>query len=102
MQKKSFLITEILSFLVGFLGVHRFYTGYIGIGIAQLLTLGGCGIWSFIDFIMISIGKYKDAKGQDLEEYNSKVGYALIAVYIILWAAMIFNNMNNLPKPAGI
>ncbi len=94
MQKKSFLVTEILSFLVGFLGIHRFYTGYIGIGIVQLLTLGGCGIWSFIDFIMISIGKYKDAKGQDLEEYNSNVGYAFIAVYIILWAVTIFFNMN--------
>ena len=102
MEKKSFLVTEILSFLLGFLGVHRFYTGYIGLGVAQLLTLGGCGIWALIDFIMISCGKYKDAKGQELEEYNPTVGYTFIAVYIVLWIIMILYNMNNHPQAVGI
>ena len=78
MEKKSFLVTELLCLFLGFLGVNRFYTGYTGLGIAQLLTLGGCGIWSLIDFIMISVGKYKDAYGQELSEYNKNIGYGLI------------------------
>ena len=89
MEKKSFLVTELLCLFLGPLGVHRFYTGYTGLGIAQLLTLGGCGLWSFIDFIMISFGQYKDAKGQELEDYNKKVGIgifiAVIALVILYW-----------------
>jgi TM2 domain-containing membrane protein YozV len=46
--------------------VHRFYTGYIGIGIAQLLTFGGCGIWQLIDLIAIFRGTYADASGRSL------------------------------------
>jgi hypothetical protein len=35
--------------------------------IAQLLTLGGCGIWAFIDFIIIIVGNYKDADGNPIK-----------------------------------
>jgi len=45
------------------LGVHRFYTGHTAIGIIQLFTFGGCGIWALIDFIMILMGNFKDADG---------------------------------------
>ena len=67
MEKRSFLAAELPCYFLGAFGVHRFYTGYIGIGIIQLLTLGGCGFWTLIDFICISINKYKDAKNQQLE-----------------------------------
>ncbi len=45
------------------LGVHRFYAGKIGTGILMLLTLGGCGIWYWIDLIMIIMGKFTDKDG---------------------------------------
>jgi hypothetical protein len=32
----------------------------------QLVTLGGCGIWAFIDLIMIIVGSLKMADGRDL------------------------------------
>ena len=104
MEKKSFLVTGILSLILGPLGVHRFYTGYIGLGILQLFTFGGCGIWALIDFIMICCGKFKDAKGQELEEYNSKIGYTFLAVYIVLFILGIclnINTMNNLYRFMG-
>lgn len=50
----------------GIFGIHRFYTGHIGIGIAQFLTFGGCGVWQLIDLIFIFTGKYTDSTGQPL------------------------------------
>ena len=65
-EPKSFMVAVLLSFFVGYLGADRFYLGYTGLGIAKLLTFGGCGIWSIIDFIMILMGKLPDAEGQPL------------------------------------
>lgn len=64
---KSQLVALLLCIFVGALGIHRFYLGYIGIGVIQLLTLGACGIWSLIDLIMIITGDLKP-KGGDYEK----------------------------------
>ena len=61
-QSTAFL----LSWLGGFFGADRFYLGQTGLGIAKLLTGGGCGIWFLIDYIMIGMGKMKDAQGNSL------------------------------------
>ena len=53
---KSQLIALILVLVVGGLGIHRFYLGYTWQGVVQLLTLGGCGVWSLIDLIRIITG----------------------------------------------
>ena len=60
---KDWLTTLLLCVFLGYLGVHRFYTGHKGIGVVQMLTLGGCGIWAFVDFIMIISGSFKDDQG---------------------------------------
>lgn len=60
---KDWLTTLLLCFFLGGFGVHSFYTGKALIGVLQLITLGGCGIWALIDFIMIIVGSYKDAQG---------------------------------------
>lgn len=62
-QNNRWIISLLLCWFFGVLGVHRFYTGHTAIGIIQLLTLGGCGIWALIDFILIAAGSYKDAQG---------------------------------------
>jgi hypothetical protein len=62
----DWLTTLLLCFFVGGFGVHSFYTKKTGIGVAQLLTLGGCGIWTLIDFIMILMGSYRDGNGNEL------------------------------------
>ncbi len=64
---KSKVAAALLCFFLGGLGIHRFYLGYTGLGIAQLLTCGGCGIWALVDFIMILTGSVKDSEGRDLE-----------------------------------
>lgn len=55
-EGKSQLTALLICFFVGGLGIHRFYLGYTWQGIVQLLTLGGLGIWTLIDFIRIITG----------------------------------------------
>ena len=63
MSEKSFVATLILAILLGGFGVHRLYVGKIGTGIVMILTLGGLGIWTLIDVIMIAVGNFKDSNG---------------------------------------
>ena len=61
---KGFVPTLLLCFFLGILGVHRFYVGKIGTGLLMLVTLGGLGIWSLVDFIIIACGNFKDKEGR--------------------------------------
>jgi TM2 domain-containing membrane protein YozV len=61
---KSQVIALILCLAVGGIGIHRFYLGYTWQGIVQLLTLGGCGVWSLIDLIRIITGDLQPKDGK--------------------------------------
>ncbi|HVG41378.1 MAG TPA: TM2 domain-containing protein, partial [Chitinophagaceae bacterium] len=61
---KSQLVALILVLLVGVLGVHRFYLGYIWQGVLQLITFGGLGIWALVDLIRIVTGDLKPKNGE--------------------------------------
>ena len=59
--------------IMGGIGVHRFYLGFVGIGIAQILvTMITCGIggwWGIIEGIMILTGSIdRDVDGLVLRE----------------------------------
>lgn len=67
---KSQLTAALLCFFLGGLGVHRFYLGYTWIGVIQLITLGGCGIWALIDFIRILTGNLTPKDGDYDSTFN--------------------------------
>lgn len=41
---------KILAICLDSYGVDRFMLGETGLGVAKLLTCGGCGIWALIDW----------------------------------------------------
>ena len=59
----DWIVTLLLWFFLGCLGIHRFYHGKVGTGILMLLTFGGLGIWWLVDGILIVMGKFEDDKG---------------------------------------
>ena len=65
---KEWMTAVLLSFFLGFVGGDRFYLGQAGLGIVKLLTCGGLGIWSLIDFIMIVMNKMPDSQGRPLRK----------------------------------
>ena len=66
---KSRLAAALLCWFVGVLGVHRFYVGKVGTGVAMLLTCGGLGVWALIDLIVILLGSFKDQDGRALQNW---------------------------------
>ncbi|ELW1645475.1 cytochrome c oxidase assembly factor Coa1 family protein [Enterobacter oligotrophicus] len=89
MVRKNRILAMLLAFFFGFLGLDRFYLGKIKTGILKIITLGGFGIWWFIDATLLlldaflySLGKdhgfVKDKLGQDLKyglsAYRFKAG----------------------------
>jgi TM2 domain-containing membrane protein YozV len=62
-SEKSRLVAVLLCFFLGPFGAHRFYVGKHGTAILMLLTLGGLGIWSIIDCIIILLGSFRDKEG---------------------------------------
>lgn len=72
LSDKSKMAAGLLQIFLGGFGVGRFYLGYSGVGVAQLIvTLVTCGIgslWGLIDGIMILTGSVRDAQGRPLRD----------------------------------
>lgn len=67
-----------IAWLLGFLGVDRFYLGKVGTGIVKLLTLGGLGVWWLIDLILTLSGVQRDKEGRLLPDYEQHKSTAWI------------------------
>jgi hypothetical protein len=65
-SKRTWMAALLLSVFVGGLGVDRFYLGRVPSGILKLLTLGGLGIWTLIDIILVATNRMTDGEGRPL------------------------------------
>ena len=73
-QPKSKIIAILLAVFLGALGIHRFYLGHTGLGIAMLLiTVLSAGalafvtfIWSIIDVVLIATDSLRDSANRPL------------------------------------
>lgn len=59
-------ISIVVSLLAGSFGIDRFIIGDTGLGVAKLLTCGGFGIWTIIDWFLI-MGVTKEKNLQKLQ-----------------------------------
>ncbi|MGW0709332.1 NINE protein [Streptomyces sp. NPDC002643] len=64
---KSKIVAGILSLFLGSFGVGRFYLGHVGLGLGQLFTCGGFGIWALIDgIVLLTSSNTTDSNGRVL------------------------------------
>jgi TM2 domain-containing membrane protein YozV/predicted RNA-binding Zn-ribbon protein involved in translation (DUF1610 family) len=67
---KRILPAFLLCFFLGIFGAHRFYVGKVGTGIAQIFTIGGLGIWTLVDLILILTGSFTDKNGVRITQWT--------------------------------
>ena len=58
-QSKDPTIVLLISIFLGQFGIDRFFVGDTMMGVLKLITCGGCGIWTIIDWFLI-MGVTKD------------------------------------------
>lgn len=46
-------IAILISVFLGQLGIDRFFIGDTMLGVLKLITCGGCGVWTIIDWFLI-------------------------------------------------
>ncbi len=61
-------VAFLLALTLGMFGIHRFYLGYVGIGLAMFFTFGGLLMWSITDALRILFGHVPDAEGLKLRD----------------------------------
>ena len=87
---RSQAVAYLLSIFLGFLGVDRFYMGSIGLGVLKLITLGGLGLWWWIDALMIGMGVARDGEGKRLARPASAQGHSQAVAYLCSFFLGIF------------
>lgn len=83
---KSKLVTFLLCWFLGGLGIHRFYVGKVGTGILWLFTGGLFGVGTFIDMVLILLNSFRDKMGNPL---NNDIPTFVIVLLFLLWLVIL-------------
>ena len=59
-------ISLVVSLVGGHFGIDRFLIGDTGLGVAKLLTCGGLGVWTVIDWFLI-MGRTREVNFEKLQ-----------------------------------
>lgn len=68
LQFKDPTTSLIVSLLAGAFGIDRFLIGDTGLGVGKLLTCGGFGIWTIVDWFLIQ-GAAKEKNIQKIRQF---------------------------------
>jgi TM2 domain-containing membrane protein YozV len=68
MQLHDPTLLLIVSILVGHFGIDRFMVGETGLGVLKLITCGGLGIWTIVDWFLI-MGVTRDKNMERLQTF---------------------------------
>ncbi len=96
-KQRHFLAVFFLSFLWGMFGVDRFYLGKVGTGILKLVTFGGFGIWTIVDFVLIISGTMRDKQGNemlDAARYKKFAGMTVLLFAVILGLVILLSGLS--------
>jgi TM2 domain-containing membrane protein YozV len=89
---RHFLAVFFFSLVWGVFGVDRFYLGKIWTGILKLVTFGGLGLWTIVDFSMIMSGSMRDKQGNpmiDFDRYKKFASRTVLIFTIVVIAGII-------------
>ena len=65
----SYITSFLISLFFGMFGADRYYLGYPLLGTLKLLSVGGAGIWWFVDLILMARGKINPHMGRYSNSY---------------------------------
>jgi TM2 domain-containing membrane protein YozV len=91
-------VVILLCFFGGVLGLHRFYLKRYMSGALMLFTLGGFGIWLFVDFFYFFFFDYLDLQNTKVTRHYNRYLLFLVPIFIGLSVCSLFYPLNQYEK----
>lgn len=93
-RQRHFLAVFFISFMWGTFGVDRMYLGKWGMGILKLVSLGGFGLWTIVDLILIMGGTMRDKQGREMAQFAEykTLAYKTVLIFAVSLGLVVLIN----------